>query len=453
MSGEQNNARVQYGPDNPWLNLFNVIPLYEGEAPKERHLIENFMVHESSIALVADGGVGKTFVAIELALRAACGPILNGKPNLFKNFPVKERCCVVMLTVEDNTGDIHRRICAIDPDESLRKSLGGECVILPVKDYIYEGLVLVEKDHEGNNAPSRGWKKIVDHIRDFRENERNKDLPLLVIIDTYSATHHTEENSATGTNEWFRAAGLLRNLGATLVVTHHIRKTDPKAEIKTPSDMKAAVRGSTAFINAMRTVYGIWEMPNAKAILEELGKDERTRVYNMGILKNNTGINWDDRSDPRYPEPMITLRRTESGNLVYDDEIHSMRISLSSNKEKLLEKQREVLRAAILFSVRWYAQHQWPLSKSNLTRDKELFLPETVNHLGYKNEIEPMVQRLISEGWLKQIKIKKTNGHVLDVVNGPYSSGLEAERISVTPSLSWEDYEYDEENQDFVAAS
>ncbi len=454
MNNHKNNTpQVEYGPQNPWLNLFAVIPLYAGKAPKERHLIENFMVHESSIALVADGGVGKTFVAIELALRAACGPVLNGKPNLFMNFPVKEKCCVVMLTVEDNTDDIHRRICAIDPDEALRKSSGGECIILAVKDYFHEGLVLVEKDHEGNNTPSRGWKKIVDHIQDFREHEQNKDLPLIVIIDTYSATHHAEENSATGTNEWFRAAGLLRRLGATLVVTHHTRKTDPKAEIKTPSDMKAAVRGSTAFMNAMRTVYGIWEMPNAKTVLEEAGKDEKTRLFNMGMLKNNTGINWNHCSDPRYLEPLITLRRAVGGKLVFDNEIHATRISLSSNKERRLEAQREQLKAAIMLAVRWYAEHQWPLSKAKLTREKDQFLPGSVNQMGYKNEIEPMLHKLVSEGWLKEIKIKGTNGHILDVVHGPYSSGLEVERVPIMPVLRWDNYEYDEENCEYVKAS
>lgn len=92
--------------------------MYLGPAPAERHLIENFLVHESSVALVADGGVGKTYVALELALRLACGP--NFPNNTFLGFKILEQANVIMFTVEDGQHSIHRRICAIDPDSTWR---------------------------------------------------------------------------------------------------------------------------------------------------------------------------------------------------------------------------------------------------------------------------------------------------------------------------------------------
>lgn len=435
------------------LCRYSVGNCYMGPAPKERHLIENFVVHESTIALAADGGVGKTYIALELALRAAIGSDIGSEKNEFLGFRVLEKCCVVMLTMEDDKQSIHRRICSIDPDGSLREAAGDNCLIIPIQDALPSGFVLAEKDASGNYSASRVWRYLCQEIQEYLDSDdARKNMPLLVIIDTYSATHHADENSATGTNEWFRAAGLLKMFKGTLVVTHHVRKTDPREEIRTPSDMRVSVRGSNAFMNNIRTCYGIWPMPNANSVLKEMeGEQERVKLFNMGLLKNNTGINWDDRSDPRYPEPMITLRRTSKGQLVYDADVHDKRLNLANNKEKRLEEQRLQLRAAIIFACRWYAEHEWPLSKAKLTREKLRFLPGAVNQMAYKNEIEPMIESLLSEGWIKEIKIKGTNGHVFDVANGPYSSGVQAQRISMAPVLPWDDYEYDAENRLYIA--
>ncbi|MFO0389954.1 MAG: AAA family ATPase [Alphaproteobacteria bacterium] len=431
------------------IRLFAAHTYYAGPAPVERHLIKNFLVHKATTALVADGGVGKTYIALELALRAACGSEINGQTNLFMGFPISEKCKVIMLTMEDGKEDIHRRLDFIDPNGELRETAGDYCCIVPVREQLADGLVLAEKDKNGGYTASKVWKELIKFIRNYDE-ELGTQEPLIIIIDTYSATHHADENSATGTNEWFRAAGLLKQLDATLIITHHVRKTDPNYEIRTPTDMRLSVRGSNAFMNAIRACYGIWEMPNANAVISEMGVSERTTLYNMGLLKNNTGISWDGRSDPRYLEPMITLRRAEKGMLVFDDKFHKKRLELASDKESRLEELRKQLRAAIILACRWYAEHQWPLSKANLTREKDVFLPDTVNHLGYKNEIEPLINQLLADGWIKQIKIKGTNGHILDVVNGPYASGLQAKRIEVTPVLPWDEYEYDSENNEYI---
>lgn len=433
-----------------WAYLFCAGTLYAGPAPEERHLIGNFMVHGSTIALAADGGVGKTYVILELAMRAAAGPSINGEPNLFMGFPVLEKCNVLVLTMEDSKDDIHRRICKIDPDGKLRDACKDHCMIIPVLQYFTGGLVLAEKDSKGNYGSSQTWKSICNQIRKLQDLPDYKNKPWIVIIDTYSATHHADENSATGTNEWFRAANALNNIKATLVVTHHVRKTDPRYEIRTPADMRTAVRGSNAFMNSVRTCYGIWRMPNSDAVTKQIKDVKHTHLFNMGILKNNTGINWDDRSDPKYPEPMITLRRGDGGQLIYDTEIHEKRLELAGDKEKRLAERCLELRAAILFACRWYAEHQSPLNKTNLTREKQVYLPSSVNQLGYKNVIEPMISKLLSEGWIKEIKLQGSNGHVFDVANGPYSGGLKAKRISVTPKLPWNDYEYDPVNNEYV---
>lgn len=436
------------------IRMFGSRKLYApGQSLPERHLIENFIVHQSSLALVADGGVGKTYISLELGLRAAAGPSYPN--NRFLGFDVKEKMNVIIFTVEDGQQDIHRRLDAIDPDGSLRDAADDGCAIIPVKEQIMDGLTLAEKDGKGNFGPSKAWKELQNYIKTYLEEMRgiyNAELPLLIIIDTYSATHHGDENSATGTNEWFRAAGLLQKFEATLMVTHHVRKADPKMEIRTASDMKAAVRGSSAFLNSLRTVYGIWEMPNGDAVLKELPREEKgTRLFNAGILKNNTGIDWHDRSDPRYPDPMITLRRLGTGRLIYDDDIHRKRIELTAGKGERMAKARAQLRASMVHSVRWHSQQGWPLSERNLTFEKERYLPQRIRDMSRDNEIKPMLNTLIGEGVLKQIKIKGITGSVLDVADGDYFTGKQIERRKDTPNMQWSAFNYDEENEEYVA--
>ncbi len=453
---EQNaqNNDVSQAAEEEWsLKLFQAGLLYAGNALPERHLIENFLVHGSTFALVADGGIGKTYVSLELALRAACGPDyrVNGNPNTFMGFEVLEKCVTLVFTVEDGQHDIHRRLCAIDPDGQLRAAAGQDCMIVPVQEQIMHGLTLVERDKQGNWVSSKAWNALNGYIEQLMSDPAMQGRPLLVVIDTYSATHHGDENSATGTNEWFRAAAQLRKFEATLLVTHHVRKSDPKQEIRTPSDMRAAVRGSSAFLNACRGVFGIWEMPNSDSILKELPYEKGTKLFNMGILKNNTGINWDDRTDPRYPEPMITLRRLAMGQLIYDGLIHDKRIELANNKEERIEGARRQLKAAMVHAVRWYSEGGWPLSRSSFEKNKGSFLPPKIRDMARQKEIVPALDELIENGTLKQLKIKGMGaGMILDVPDGAYITAKIKTRRDDAPNMQWSHFRYDQDNEEYI---
>lgn len=433
---------------------YDIHDLYQGEAPPERHLVENFIVHGSMSALVADGGVGKTYATLELAARCAAGPVhIDGQPNKFMGFPVLEKMNVVVLTVEDGQHDIHRRLQAIDTDGSLRKAAHGSCSILPVREAIMDGLTLVGKDTQGNNTASIAWKYVIKLIEEYLQRSTARiDCPLLVVIDTYSATHHGDENNAVAVNEWFRAAGLLKKFDATLFMTHHIRKTDPKAEIRTVDDMKAAVRGSTAFMNSLRLVIGIWKMPNGEAVLKEMiGREPGQLLFNMGILKNNTGISWAERSSPKFHDPLLTLKRLGDGRLVYDDLTHRKRLELGDGKKERLDASKAHLRAAIRHAVQWYSDQGWPLSRNTLESERETLLPHPVNNMS-KNEIREALEVLVNtEGSLCQVEgIKRVpRGGVLDVPEGAFAVGTQTERVPVRPKMVWAHFKYDDENECF----
>lgn len=431
------------------INTFDVGSLYAGQPAPVPYLIQNLLIDGATHAMVADGGVGKTYLGLELAMRAAAGPEFRG--NKFMGFDVVKSCISVVFTVEDGKDDIHRRISALDPHGDLRKAAAGRCFIVPVQDQILGGLTLVERDNKGNLRPSLAWGMMIAKIEECRNSLKASDEPLLVMIDTYSATHHGDENTSTGTNEWFRAASLLRKFNATLWIMHHVKKANPEIEIKTPSDMRNNIRGSIAFANSCRVVYGIWEMPNSDSVMKDLPKEDGALLFNMGLLKNNTGIDWADRTDPRYKEPMITLRRTGSGQLVYDAMIHQHRIDLTVKKKERQQAKGDQLRAAVLHAITWYAENAWPLGERNLTKDRDKYLPSAF-HDTKQEDVRKTIINLQKDGTIKEIKIKsRGNSFVIyDIPTGPYATEAQTDRVKETPVLGWQGFTYDDEHGDYV---
>ncbi len=453
---------AQYGIGSPFvqpdvvqstpMSVYRARVLYSGEAPKERHLVENFIVHGGVSALVAAGGVGKTFLTLDLAMRCAAGPcMLNGRSNSFLGFPILERMNVVVLTVEDGQHDIHRRLQAIDSDGSLREATGDRCAIIPVREALMDGLTLVGKDTQGNYTASAAWRSVIDMIQEYITDPTisiDPEDPLLVVIDTYSATHHGDENNAVAVNEWFRAAGLLKKLDASLLMTHHTRKSDPKAEIKTVEDMLAAVRGSTAYINSCRFVVGVWRMPNGDAILKEMpGREPGQILFNMGILKNNTGISWAERSNPKFQDPLLTLKRLGDGRLVYDDIIHSKRLELGEGKKERIAAAEAQMRAAIKHVVRISSEEGYPLSAKQLEREKGI-LPDIGGATFSQKRIKEMIEEMVNvEGSLVSVAGVVPRGEVLDVPEGAFASGVQNGRVPVRKKFTWAHWKYDDENE------
>lgn len=440
---------VPVQPEGVTLDNYEAGILYAGSAPPERHLVDNFIVHGGTFALVADGGVGKTYLTLELALRCAAGPMPG---NQFMGFDIKEKMNVIVLTVEDGQHDIHRRLMAIDYSGDLRKASLGHCAILPVREALIDGLTLVGKDPAGNYTASTSWKLVIKMIKNYLERvpERSK-YPLLLMIDTYSATHHGDENNAVAVNEWFRAAAGIKKFDATLFLTHHIRKTDPKAEIKTVEDMKAAVRGSTAFMNSLRGVYGVWPMPNGEAVLKEvIGREPGQRLFNLGMLKNNTGISWAERSSAKFPDPLITLKRLGTGRLAYDDDIHRKRLELGDGKKERIAAAKAQLKAAVKHAVQWYAEQGWPVSQRIVEEEKDSLLPHPVNAMS-KKDVKQVIEELLNkEGSIKQVSGVTPKGDVLDVPEGAFYSGVQKQRIPTRPNLTWAQWKYDDEKETYL---
>lgn len=417
-------------------------------------IVDQLIVEGSTHSLCADGGVGKTYVAMELALRCAIGPKEGN--NMF-SFPIRKQCVTFLITVEDSRDDLHRRIYNINGDGSMLRDAGDRFIVLPVADELYGGLTLVEKDQKGNHKPSEAWQKLVEKMDEVRD--RFPELPMLIVVDTYSATHHGDENTSAGTNEWFRAASILKNkYNAALMVTHHIRKTDTN-DIETPDQMRSHIRGSSAFINNCRINLGMWVMPGSKGLASEAIADPEEKnlmkFLNFAVLKSNVGLDWTHVSP--HADPIITLRRTGTGQPIFDADIHHKRVTYKERKKQKdsmeMQAEKERMEAAVLASIKEHSLLGRPLNTQELRNDIKIVMPYPASELGRKT-LSNILAGLVRDGKVVRINSKqgRTRMELHDTADGPYAMREETERTDEIVTVDWAQFEYDPETKEYHRA-
>lgn len=439
--------------DWSWFD-FSANKLFVGKPDPIPFIVDEMIVEGSVHALVADGGIGKTYVAMELGLRAAIGP----KPgNKMYGFDVMKECITFLITVEDGRDDLHRRMYNIDRGGSLLKQAEDRFIVLPVTEEVYGGLTLVERDQKGNYDVSNAWKILTDKMEEVRE--KYPAHPFLIIMDTYSATHHGDENSSAGTNEWFRAASIVKNkYNAAVFVTHHIRKTSNEP-INTPEEMRQHIRGSIAFVNNCRIVFGLWNMPGSRSLSKEAAGDEEEqssmKFLNFAPVKTNIGIDWSNRTSKDHPDPIITLRRTGSGQPIFDESMHEKRITFKERQKEKQKKQQATtmaqVEAAIILSIKEHAKAGKPLNLSEIAKDKDITLPYPASEMNRK-VIEDVLNKLIKEKTVlrKHMKVGRSKMYIHDTPDGPYALGQEDERSEEAVVIRWTDFEYNKDVNEYL---
>lgn len=267
------------------------------DKPSRRFLVSGLILSGKHQLLVAEGGAGKTFLMLDLAIKVSSYE--PGENLEWCGGRINEGGTVVILTTEDDKDELHIRLHDIDPELRRRKA-GDKLIILPT---INSGgsFAIVEKDPKTQESrPSRRWAEFFALLR------RLPDLKLLV-VDTLNSTLHGEENSATIINEFVRVASqVCGELGAALILTHHIRKQGDEP-IRNAEQMKAAVRGSSALLSAFRAGLGIWHCPDFDRRLTAMDlPPKRGTLWKLAVIKAN---------NPEMFDGEKTLLRNEVGLL------------------------------------------------------------------------------------------------------------------------------------------
>lgn len=175
--------------------------------PETDWLVEDMLVRAEATALVADGGVGKSWITMALALAVA-----GGEDN-FLGLPLKRHGPVLYVDEENSADLVLQRLKALGMDDRHRKNL----------DYIWYGGVDLLNEPE----------KLLEEATELE--------PELIVVDSLSRVMlGAEENSNTDMTKLMRGGivPLARETGASVVLVHHTDKNG------------TGMRGATSLRNA-----------------------------------------------------------------------------------------------------------------------------------------------------------------------------------------------------------
>jgi hypothetical protein len=398
-----------------------------GEKPTRQFLVDKLIVAKAHQLIVAEGGAGKTFLMLDLALKVAA----RRDGDTWAGMPVLRKGAAVVITTEDDKDELHIRLADMDPDGSRRREAGDDLIILPT---INSGgsFSLVEKDPKTQEAkPSRKWLELFALLRQIPNLQ-------LVVIDTLNSVLHGEENSATVINEFARVASQVSGeLGATLIIPHHIRKQGDEP-IRNAEQMKAAVRGSTAILGSVRAALGIWHCSDYDRRMKGINLvPKKGHMWKLAVLKAN---------NPEMYEGERTLLRSEVGLLVDVTDRDKF------NDVNFVER-REWMIAAIKLASR--AGHPYSIegknAKSGLYRRRGE-LPVNLRSIGpgeFAHLVDEMlVAKTVVAAAAKGGKDKKW----LDMPSGPIATdeaGAEINSGAYEPP-EWDNYEFDKDTRTII---
>lgn len=306
---------------------------YTGVASPISWLVEGVFPKGVPVLLAAMGGLGKSFIALDMAIKIAQPPSLLG-PHKVLGRDVKAHGKAVLLTAEDSFDSIHRRINALTNEETLKRTLDN-LIIIPMSE-IEASQLLVK---EGRNG-----LEMTDMFIDLKKQLHEiTDLKFIGIdpLQAFVGADITAKPEAAQFM-WSAFAKIASQTGATFFATHHMRK-DGMGEIRTAADAREGIRGTTGLVDGARAVYVMWQAVNdiGEAIARKIDQPyEPHRFIQGSIVKAN------DESD----HSLMSFYRKDDGLLFCLGNIDTtgqVRESgkLSANQEAILKAIKNAIAA------------------------------------------------------------------------------------------------------------
>lgn len=283
-------------PANEWARFDKwTADAFRGAPQPRPWLIDGVLALGIPGMIAARGGVGKSYLIADLALRVAIdAPVANthdyNDRQIIFGGEVMAHGTVVVFAAEDDHLTIHERLIELDPDEK-RFAAPDRLRIIPL--------------------PSAGGARALfrttarDHFEETAEFEAIRawlrtlpDLKLIVFdpLQAFVAADITAKPEA-GQFVCTTLGALAAETKATVLVTHHVGKT--KTAIGSAEELRDAIRGTTALVDGLRWVYGLWDMSAgskggddvvaaggvAKANLKTCRREHEYRRLPSGVLR------------------------------------------------------------------------------------------------------------------------------------------------------------------------
>lgn len=244
-----------------------------GEAPQVEWLVDKFIPLRPGL-IASPGGVGKSMVLIDLALKIAIGGSWLGKNVLQSGNSV-------IFCAEDDKMEVHRRINALDPYGARHQS-PYDVFIVTIPD-TGKPLILLREDGITDEA-----EELIEELKLI------PDLKMVGFdpIQAFSLAPISQSNEA-GQLWASYCAGVSANLNCSCISIHHLNKSALTNDSDDPLSHRQEIRGATSLVDGMRWAIAMWlaDSSTAEQVCMEHGVDtDRLRVVRAGIVKSNSGL-------------------------------------------------------------------------------------------------------------------------------------------------------------------
>ena len=263
--------------------------LFTGKPKDPEWLVKSVIPFGRGGVFAAPGDTGKGMLMVDLAVKVATpkAPGLNMNPPMAFGHEVERHGAVVILSAEDDTDELHRRVLAL-----------GGAMPIEGKRRLY---VLPYPDMTGRTPTyMTGDANKVDPTQEFRDVYMElKEIPdlVLTIVDPLSAFAGVDLSAPSASQQVGNALDkLAKDLGCTVIACHHLTKGDRRYPIETAADARHAIGGAGQLLNAMRFAYALWAPGETKEreILSTLGRDfTNNAVFRGAIVKANAASDRD----------------------------------------------------------------------------------------------------------------------------------------------------------------
>lgn len=381
---------------------FRLDCLTEGDPPPRLFLLDPLMPLGTVGLLFGEGGLGKSMVALDLALltaRATRGCGLAGRlPGpLGGTVPMDAAGASVFITLEDDKGEVHRRANALDPN---RERDGVPCFVIPALDLpgFEPALVTTSRDRVAvlTGFAATGLDTLLGNI------SRASGFPVrLLILDPAGDFLEGDENDAHHVKRLMR---LLREKasahGCTILLLGHVAK----------GAGGTSMRGSGAWVANSRFAYSL-RRPDTNADKAAIAQFKRQRIEAERIVIGQL-VKANHAGAPIYRDRFF-LRCRDSGRL------------LDETQRLAPPEPDAALVAALVTACGEYAAAGMPFK---LTGAAGLFegradLPEPLASLS-RAKLELLGNQAVEAGRLAKCKGPGSrNPDYLDVPDGPYAKG------------------------------
>jgi RecA-family ATPase len=278
MAQEHGLDRVKYEILNQGLGITqHPIRSLVKEPPPKEWLVDNLLEKSKPALLASIGGVGKSMMALDLAIK-----ISQGQGNWFDH-PITKGGNVVIISAEDDLVEMHRRINALDP-HNKRFDAPYDVYTYTIPDQP-KPLTLINDTSAGMGLTEQAQELLAE-----LETIPNLELVVIDPIQAVCGSAKISSDNEAGQMYGQLAASISSKFKTTCLSIHHMSKGALQADDDV-MQIRSKIRGASSLVDSTRLCIALWlgEEEEAERIcLDNDVEYDRLRVVKGAVVKSNS---------------------------------------------------------------------------------------------------------------------------------------------------------------------